>query len=82
MILTIFLSGMVVSILLDWYYLTCVKNGVEIESYPRQYLKYNKYQLFRSWVLWATLWPLVLSMVIFSNVIMVIVTNVAKWVKS
>lgn len=74
MILTIFLSGMVVSILLDWFYLHCVKSGVEIESYPKQYLKYTKYQLFRSWVLWATMWPVVLSMVI--------ATNVAKWVKS
>lgn len=53
MILTIFLSGMVVSILLDWFYYSCATKGVEIESYPRQYLRYSKYQLFRSWVLWS-----------------------------
>ena len=60
MFLTIFLSGMLVSMLLDLFYFSCVKKGIQIESYPTEYLRYTKYQLFRAWVIWAALWPLVL----------------------
>lgn len=69
MILLIFLSGMVVSILLDWYFYSCAKNGMEIESYPKHYLKSNAYQLIRSWVCWSVVWPVVLTMVIVSKLI-------------
>lgn len=68
MILTIFLSGMVVSVLLDWYYYSCARNGVEIESYPSQYLRYSTYKLFRSWILWSVMWPVVFSMVVFNGI--------------
>ena len=67
MILTIFLSGMVVSILIDLLCYQAVLDGRKIDSYPRHYLRYNKYQLFRSWFLWATIWPLVLMVSIITN---------------
>lgn len=73
MILTIFLSGMIVSILIDWLCYVNVRKGVKIDSYPNHYLRYTKYKLFRSWVLWALLWPLVLTVSV--------VTNVLNWVK-
>lgn len=68
MFLMIFLSGMFVSILMDLYFYTLVKNGTKIDSYPTEYLRYTKYQLFRSWVLWSIIWFVIMGMTIYNNV--------------
>lgn len=57
-----YIIGMIISVLFDWYYYRKVKNGVEIENYPKTYLKMKKYKLFREWVLWSLIWPIIFIM--------------------
>lgn len=61
-----YIIGMALSVLLDWYYYRKSKQGVVIESYPTEYLRMSNYKLFRSWVLWSLVWPVVFCMSCFT----------------
>jgi hypothetical protein len=60
-----YIIGMIISVLNDWYWYGQAKKGVEISNYPKEYFHYSTYKLFRSWVLWSLVWPVIFLMGVF-----------------